>query len=79
MALTRRNEDKLGSLPNGIIQVRVSDIIEDDGEHVATNYSRYVLTPGDDVSGQSDEIQAVASALWTAEKVAAYTASLSVE
>jgi hypothetical protein len=62
--------------PHSIIHCRRSDIIEKDGIEVARTYHRHVRVPGDDVSSDCPELQAVAAALWTTEVVAAYKASL---
>ena len=42
---------------------------------VGKTYHRYVRTPGEDVSDDCEELQAVAAALWTPEVIAAYEAS----
>lgn len=49
------------------IQVRTKTSIMEDGEEISYKYHRKVLTPDMDVSGESAEIQALASALWTDE------------
>lgn len=60
------------------IQVRTANIIEKDGVEIARTFHRHVLAPGDDVSGQDPKVQAIANAVWTAEVIAAYHASLNV-
>jgi hypothetical protein len=47
------------------IQVRTKISIMEDGAELSYKYHRKVLTPNMDVSGESAEIQALASALWT--------------
>ena len=49
------------------IQVRTKTSIMVDGAEISYKYHRKVLTPDMDVSGESAEIQALASALWTDE------------
>ena len=49
------------------IQVRTKTSIMEDGAEISYKYHRKVLTPDMDVSGESAEIQALASALWTDE------------
>jgi hypothetical protein len=44
---------------------------------VGRTYHRHVRVPGDDVSDDCPELQAVAATLWTPEVIAAYQASLS--
>ena len=75
MALTKRQEYKQEIMPNGVIQVSRSDIIEEDGAVIATNYHRHIINPGDDVTDEPAEVQAVAAAVWTPEVVSAYAAS----
>jgi hypothetical protein len=48
-----------------------------DGEVVkASTFRRYYLTPGSDLSGQPDQVVAVANAVWTPQVIAAYNASV---
>ena len=77
MAFTERQEHKLEIIPPfNIIQCRRADIVEKDGVEVGRTYHRHVRAPGEDVSGDCAELQAVAAALWTDEVVAAYQASI---
>jgi hypothetical protein len=72
-----RHEHKLEIIPPySIIQCRRADIIEKDGVEVGRTYHRHVRSPGEDVSDDCPELQAVAAALWTPEVIAAYQASL---
>jgi hypothetical protein len=78
MAFTERQEHKLEIIPPySIIQCRRADIVEKDGKEVGRTYRRHVRMPGEDVSGDCAEVQAVAAALWTPEVIAAYQFSLS--
>lgn len=78
MALTERSAiDKIEVLENGIIQVRRADIVERDGLEIAKSYHRWTLTPGQDLTGQEQRVIDVATAVWTAEVVATYTANIS--
>jgi hypothetical protein len=58
------------------LQCRRADIIEKDGVEVGRTYHRSAYSPGDDVSVECEELQAVAGALWTDEVIAAYQATL---
>ena len=76
MAFTEKKEHKLEIIPPySIIQCREANIVEKDGTEVGRTYHRHCRVPGDDVSGDCAELQAVATALWTTEVVAAYKAS----
>ena len=54
--------------------MRTDTVIVDDGNEVSRTYHRHVVQPGDDVSGESERVQAVAGAVWTTEVVEAYAA-----
>ena len=47
------------------IQVRTATVIKEDGKELSRSYHRRVLSPDNDVSGESSEIRNIASALWT--------------
>jgi hypothetical protein len=71
-----RQEHQLEIIPPySIIQCRRADIIEKDGVQVGKTYHRHVRLPGENVSDDCAELQAVAAALWTPEVIAAYEAS----
>ena len=76
MAITKRLEYKEEILPNQIIQLRTTTVVEEDGVELGRSHQRKVLFPGDDVSGEVQEVQDIAAALWTAEVISAYQASL---
>ena len=76
MAITKRLEYKEEIQPNQVIQIRTTTVVEEDGVELARNYHRHVVAPGDDVSGEVQEVQDIAAALWTAEVISAYQASV---
>ena len=76
MAITKRLEYKEEILPNQVIQIRTTTVVEEDGVELARNHHRHVVVPGDDVSGEVQEVQDIAAALWTAEVISAYQASI---
>ena len=47
------------------INVRTKTSVMEDGKELSYSYHRKVLTPDMDVSGESAEVKALASALWT--------------
>ena len=74
--LTEGHEYKLEIIPpHSIIQCRRADIIYRDGVEIARSYPRHVCHPGDDVTNECDQVQAVAAALWTPEVITAYESS----
>ena len=59
------------------VQVRQDrQIVDDATDDVRSrgNFHRYVLTPGDDLSGEPADVAAIANAVWTDEIKAAYAA-----
>ena len=76
MAITKRFEYKEEILPSQVIQIRTTTVLEEDGAVLARTHHRHVVVPGDDVSGEIQEVQDIASALWTDEVIAAYQASI---
>ena len=73
MAFTERHEHKIEIIPPfNILQCRRADIVEKDGQEVGRTYHRHVCVPGDDMSEECAEMQAVAAALWTPEVIANY-------
>ena len=57
------------------INVRTKTSIMEDGKELSFSYHRKGLTPDMDVSGESDELKALAGALWTDAVKEAYEAS----
>jgi len=77
MAFTERQENKLEIIPPfSIIQCRRADIVEKDGVEVGRTYHRSMSSPGDDVSQECAELQAVAGVLWTQEVIDAFSAHI---
>jgi len=60
---------------NGSIGLRTDTVVTDDGVELNRSFHRKVLAPGDDVTGEDAKVQAVASAVWTTEVVAAFVAA----
>jgi len=58
------------------INVRTKTSIMEDGEEISFKYHRKVLTPDMDVSEESNEVKALASALWTDDVKKAWSDSL---
>ena len=79
--LTERTvEDKLEIVGDyKHIQVRTATVIERDGVEISRSFSRHVVGPLDDVSGESTEVQAIAAAIHTDELKAAYAAHMEAQ
>jgi hypothetical protein len=61
------------------VQVRTATVIEEDGLELSRSFHRHVVSPTDDYSGETDEVQAVCEAIFTAEVVEAYELSQSAQ
>jgi len=81
MALTERTEqDKIEIISQfKMIQVRTATVIERDGEEISRSFSRHVVSPLDDVSGESAEVQAISAAVHTQAIKDAYQAHLDAQ
>ena len=71
--------DKIEVIENNSIQVRTATIIEKDGTELTRTFHRHVVTPGTDISNEDPKVQAIATAIWTEEIIAAYQASLNTQ
>jgi hypothetical protein len=78
MALTERTEqDKIEIVSaHKFIQVRTATVIERDGVEISRGFSRHVVAPDADITGESTEVQAICNAVHTDEVKAAYAAHL---
>ena len=56
--------DKIEVVSGGIVQVRQRTSIVEDGAEIAFTYQRWTLQPGDDLSAQSEDVQAVCKVIW---------------
>lgn len=62
-------------LPSTVLQVRLADQIVDGEVVKASTFRRYCLAPGSDLTGQPEQVVAIANAVWTPAAVAAYAAA----
>ena len=78
MALTERTEqDKIEIVSqHKFIQVRTATVIERDGVEISRSFSRHVVAPDADITGESAEVQAICNAVHTDAVKAAYAAHL---
>lgn len=79
MALTETTKvDQIEIVENGTIQIRTATIIQKDGIELARTHHRHTKAPGEDVSSEDAKVQVIANAIWTAEVIAAYQASIAL-
>ena len=81
MALTESTiEDKIEVVGEyKFVQVRTARVIYDNGTEISRSFSRHVIAPDADVSGESAEVQAIAAAVHTDEVKAAYAAHIAAQ
>ena len=87
MAITKEvKADKIEVVGDWHIQVRTATIIKEDGVELTRSFNRHVLQPftsskadddswthtATDISGESAQVQAIATAAWTDDVKAAY-------
>jgi hypothetical protein len=81
MALAERTEqDKIevvGSFKH--VQVRTATVIERDGTEISRGYSRHVVAPDADITGESTEVQAICNAVHTQAVKDAYAAHVAAQ
>ena len=81
MALTESTiEDKIevvGEFKH--VQVRTATVIERDGVEISRSFSRHVVAPNDDITGESTEVQAICAAVHTQAVKDAYAAHLAAQ
>ena len=74
MALTETTEqDKIEIVGEfKLVQVRTATIIKRDGVEISREFHRHVVSPDDDISGESAEVQAICNAVHTDAVKSAY-------
>ena len=80
MALSETQlQDKIELVDQGggwkVIQVRTATIISRDDNEISRSFHRHVVSPTDDWSGESTEVQSMCNTFHTAEAIAAYEAA----
>ena len=78
MALTEETQqDKLEIVGDfKMIQVRTASVIKRDDVEISRSFSRHVVAPDADISGESAEVQAICAAVHTQAVKDAYAAHL---
>ena len=75
MALTKEIAvDQITITENGIVLVRETTTIKEDGVELSKKYHRSSFAPEADLTGQPANVVAICNAAWTPEVIAAYKA-----
>ena len=73
-------EDKIEIVgEHKFIQVRTATVIKRDGTEISRGYSRHVVAPDADITGESAEVQAICNAVHTQAVKDAYDAHLAAQ
>lgn len=68
--------DQITINENGYVMIREATRVIDNGSIIAQTYHRSSLSPGQDISNQPDNVQAICRAVWTPEIIQAHQDSL---
>ena len=81
MALTETTlDDKIEIVSDfKFIQVRTARVIYDDGTEISRSFSRRVIAPDADITGESTELQAICTAVHTQAVKDAYAAHIAAQ
>jgi hypothetical protein len=81
MALTETTlDDKIEIVSDfKFVQVRTARVIYDSGTEISRSFSRHVVAPTDDITGESAEVQAICAAVHTQAVKDAYAAHLAAQ
>jgi archaellum component FlaF (FlaF/FlaG flagellin family) len=67
--------DRIEVVENGSVQVRTKTAIMEDGKQISGTYSRHVVVPGANYSGEDARVQAICAAMHTSDVIAVYEAT----
>ena len=61
------------------IQIRTATVIKRDDVEISRSFSRHVVSPNDDITGESTEVQAICAAVHTQAIKDAYAAHIAAQ
>ena len=77
MSLTKEvTIDKIEITENGVVQVRQVTRIIENGNELSKSYHRWTISPGQDYSGQPDNVKAICAVAHTPAVIAAFQAQI---
>ena len=81
MALTEETvQDKIEIVGDfKMVQVRTATVIKRNGVEISRSFHRHVVAPGDDITGESTEVQAICNVIHTQEIKDAYAAHVAAQ
>ena len=73
MSLTKTKViDQITATENGTVLYREATRIMEDGVQLSQTFHRTSLTPGQDLTGQPEQVVAICNVVWTPEVISAY-------
>lgn len=73
MSLTKEIAiDQITVTENGIILIRETTKIMENGVEISKQYHRNSLYPGQDILNQPENVKAICNAVWTSEVISSY-------
>ena len=80
MLTEETQQDKIEIVGNyKYVQVRTATVIKRDGVEISRSFSRHVVAPDADITGESTEVQAICTAVHTDAIKEAYAAHLAAQ
>lgn len=76
MAFTSSTEWYIGITDEGMIELRRSKVVLEDGNEIARNHQREVLFPGQVITTYPAKVRNIAAVVWTPAVIAAYQAKI---
>lgn len=61
------------------VQVRTATVIKRDGEEISRSFHRHIVAPGDSITNESTEVQAICNAVHTQAIKDAYAAYIAAQ
>jgi hypothetical protein len=71
--------DQITVVADGTVFYREATRILKDGEQIAQTFHRTSLTPGQDLTGQPEQVVAICNVAWTQEVIDAYNAQVAAQ
>lgn len=76
MAFTKQTTfDAITIRDTGHFEIRLANLVLEDGVEIAKKYHRRVITPGDDITNEPQKIKALANLIWTPAMIEAAQAA----
>lgn len=67
--------DRIEILESGVVQVRTTVKIYENGDLISQTYHRHLVKPGDNYNSENERVKSVCAAVHSEEVIAAFNAS----